>query len=161
MSAPADHPILWLDVASEKPARRRNRGGQESDDCSHRWSSETQFKLEASSRARAVIWNPTSNDPGTLRGTSFQDKKHPCDDERNHTEKRGFNRKSLEERWDVVEFENLKGTPRQLKESKAVAARQPMLAGGEAVPLPIIPRDLETLTYVLRVLLSCWATEPV
>ena len=52
---------------------------------------------------------------------------------------RGFNRKSLEERWDLVEFENLKVTPWQLKEPRAVVARQPMVAGGEAVLLPITP----------------------
>ena len=38
-----------------------------------------------------------------------------------------------------VEFETLKGTSWQLKESRAVVARQPMLAGGGAIPHPIIP----------------------
>ena len=46
---------------------------------------------------------------------------------------------SLEKRWGPVELENLKGTPWQLMEPRAVVARQPMLAGGEAIPLPNIP----------------------
>ena len=37
---------------------------------------------------------------------------------------RSFSRMSLEERWGLVEFENLKGTW-QLKEPRAAGARQP------------------------------------
>ena len=51
---------------------------------------------------------------------------------------------SLEEHWGILEFENLKGTPWQLKEPRAVVARQTMLAGGEAIPLAIMPNPWRT-----------------
>ena len=61
---------------------------------------------------------------------------------------------SLEERWDFVELKNLKGTPWQLQESTAVLTQQPMLAGGHAVFLPIVPEargePLKRKLYVLR-----------
>ena len=40
---------------------------------------------------------------------------------------------SLEERWGLVEFENLKGAPWQLGKPRPVVARQPVLSGGERV----------------------------
>ena len=61
---------------------------------------------------------------------------------------------SLEEHWGFVEFKNLKGTRWQLKESKAVSARQPMLAGAGATLPPIIPEiradALKRMLYVAR-----------
>ena len=68
---------------------------------------------------------------GRLCATSFQDRKHPFDDERRHRER--WSRKSLEESWDLVEFENLKGTPWQFKEPRAVVLKLPMIAGGKAL----------------------------
>ena len=43
--------------------------------------------LEASSRPRAAIWTSASNERGALCGTSLQDRKRPCDDERRHRER--------------------------------------------------------------------------
>ena len=46
----------------------------------------------------------------------------------------------MEERGRLVEVENLKGTPWQPKEPRAVVARDTMLAGGEVKPLPLISK---------------------
>ena len=67
---------------------------------------------------------------------------------------RGFDRMSLEERWDLVQFENLNGTQRQLKERRAAVARHATPAVGEVVPLPMDPEIRGELFkqnfYVLR-----------
>ena len=80
----------------------------------------------------------------------------------------------LEDSWGLVKLWNLKATPWQLKEPRAVVARHLMLAGGEALPLPFqknrseslkltlyvlrgdVGRDSEPLTDVLRVPVSSW-----
>ena len=42
--------------------------------------------LEVRSRPRAAIWFPTSHDRGTVCGTPFEDRMHPCIDETRHCE---------------------------------------------------------------------------
>ena len=66
--------------------------------------------LETSSRPRCAMWSPTSKYRETICGTSFQDRKHFCDGKLQPHVAGGplglF----------FFEFENLKGTPWQLKE---------------------------------------------